>query len=332
MDVSAGKRGRVWSCKPCGYRGEKLSVTNHVYQHHLSLEDYPFSCRLCQFTAFQRNKFVKHGKWYLEHKMRVADGPEPPVSSYLQMRDNTAMLEELMMVLSVEESVRHWESRRRPSSLPPPDGPPVSLAAPATVPLSVPSLPPVPVFITSSLPSSSLAFPSPAVSLPAVSLPVVSLPAVSLPSSAAIPPQSALDSSLPELLTEEDQQLLDEFFVREPSSTEVEQSRKTESLEREVERQRRVIEEHQATISALRRGRDEAPRSFHDGPGEGEPYNPRPQRSSAPLRRSPRKLQSVVRVVPRPIRPKPQQRPWHRSPLDDLFQPDHPFHRSSKRH
>lgn len=88
-------------------------------------------------------------------------------------------------------------------------------------------------------------------------------------------------------------------------------NQKTENLEREVERQRRVIEEHQATISALRRGRDEAPRSFHDGPGEGEPYNPRPQRSSAPLRRSPRKLQSVVRVVPRPIRPKPQQRPWH---------------------
>uniref|UniRef100_K1RH43 Uncharacterized protein n=1 Tax=Magallana gigas TaxID=29159 RepID=K1RH43_MAGGI len=87
-----------------------------------------------------------------------------------------------------------------------------------------------------------------------------------------------------------------------------------------------------ATISALRRGRDEARKSFHDGPGEGEPYNPRPQRSSAPLRRSPRKLQSVVRVVTRPILPKPQQRPWHRSLFDDLFQPDRPFRKSNKRH
>ena len=120
--------------------------------------------------------------------------------------------------------------------------------------------------------------------------------------------------------------------MREPSSTEVERNQKTESLEREVERQRQVIEEHQATISALRRGRGEAPKSFHDGPGEGEPYNPCPQRSSAPLRMSPRKLQSVVRVVTRPIRPKPQQRPWHRSPLDDLFQPDRPFRKSNKRH
>uniref|UniRef100_A0A8W8NGN6 Uncharacterized protein n=1 Tax=Magallana gigas TaxID=29159 RepID=A0A8W8NGN6_MAGGI len=109
-------------------------------------------------------------------------------------------------------------------------------------------------------------------------------------------------------------------------------NQKTESLEREMERQRRVITEHKATISALRRGKDEAPKTFHDGPGEGEPYNPRPQKSSAPLRRSPRKLQSVVRVVTRTNRPKPQQRPWHRSPLDDLFQPDRPFRRSNKRH
>lgn len=83
-----------------------------------------------------------------------------------------------------------------------------------------------------------------------------------------------------------------------------------------MERQRRVIAEHQVTFSALRRGVDEAPKSFHDGPGEGELYNPCPQKSLAPGKRSPRKLQSIVRVVPRPIRPRLQQRPWHRSPLD----------------
>lgn len=62
--------------------------------------------------------------------------------------------------------------------------------------------------------------------------------------------------------------------------------------------------QHLTTISALRRGEDESPKSFHYGPGEGELYNPRPQKSSAPGKRSPRKLQSVVRVVPRPIRPR----------------------------
>uniref|UniRef100_K1PUM7 Uncharacterized protein n=1 Tax=Magallana gigas TaxID=29159 RepID=K1PUM7_MAGGI len=33
-------------------------------------------------------------------------------------------------------------------------------------------------------------------------------------------PRSTLDASLPELLTEEDQQLLNEFFVKKPSSKE----------------------------------------------------------------------------------------------------------------
>lgn len=45
------------------------------------------------------------------------------------------------------------------------------------------------------------------------------------------------------------------------------------------------------------------------------------RRSSAPSRKSPTKLQSVVQVVPRPILPKPQHRLWHCSPLDDLSKP-----------
>lgn len=48
---------------------------------------------------------------------------------------------------------------------------------------------------------------------------------------------------------------------------------------------------------------------------------PSSRRSSAPSRKSPTKLQSVVQVVPRPILPKPQHRLWHCSPLDDLSKP-----------
>lgn len=59
MDVSAGKRGRVWSCKPCGYRGEKLSVTNHVYQRHLSLEDYPSLLSALPIHRFSEDQVCK---------------------------------------------------------------------------------------------------------------------------------------------------------------------------------------------------------------------------------------------------------------------------------
>lgn len=85
MEVSAGKRGCAWKCQPCGYRGQKLVVTYHLYQRHMSLDEYPFTCKLCYFTAYQRTKPTKHGEWYLEHKMRVKKEPEPPVDTFLKL-------------------------------------------------------------------------------------------------------------------------------------------------------------------------------------------------------------------------------------------------------
>lgn len=102
------------SSSPEGERNKqegKLTVTNHLYQRHLSLEDYP-SCKLCQFTSYQKAKFTKHGEWYLGDKMmQVGDGPEPPVSSYLQVWDNTTMLEE-MLVVCLSRSFWSTGSRR----------------------------------------------------------------------------------------------------------------------------------------------------------------------------------------------------------------------------
>lgn len=85
MKVSAWERGCPWKCQPCGYRGQKLVVTYHLYQRHMSLDEYPFTCKLCYFTAYQRTKPTKHGEWYLEQKMRVKKEPEPPVDTFLKL-------------------------------------------------------------------------------------------------------------------------------------------------------------------------------------------------------------------------------------------------------
>lgn len=130
----------------------KLTVTNHLYQRHLSLEDYP-SCKLCQFTSYQKAKFTKHGEWYLGDKMmQVGDGPEPPVSSYLQVWDNTTMLEE-MLVVCPSRSLWSTGSRRGAQPAFRPLIVPVLLAS--AVPPYVSSAPPVTFFI-SFLPSSTL--------------------------------------------------------------------------------------------------------------------------------------------------------------------------------
>lgn len=90
-----------------------MAVTDHLYQNHLSLNVYPFNCKLCHFIAYQRTKFTKHGKWYMEHQMRIGAYLEPLVSTYLQVRDNTALFGEKIIVLFVEESLQLWELRKR---------------------------------------------------------------------------------------------------------------------------------------------------------------------------------------------------------------------------
>lgn len=45
--------------------------------------------------------------------MRIGAYLEPLVSTYLQVRDNTALFGEKMIVLFVEESLQLWESRKQ---------------------------------------------------------------------------------------------------------------------------------------------------------------------------------------------------------------------------
>lgn len=49
MEVSAGLK-----CKPSGNRGENSAATNY-----LSLDEYPFTCKLCFFIEYQ-NTIVNH--------------------------------------------------------------------------------------------------------------------------------------------------------------------------------------------------------------------------------------------------------------------------------
>lgn len=56
MEVSAGLK-----CKRSGNRGENSAATNY-----LSLDEYPFTCKLCFFTEYQNTMLTMHRKWYLE--------------------------------------------------------------------------------------------------------------------------------------------------------------------------------------------------------------------------------------------------------------------------
>lgn len=144
------------------------------------------------------------------------------------------------------------------------------------------------VFISSSLPSSTLAFSS---------------PAVSLPSSTAIPPDQRWMVSFRNCWPRRTNNFWTSFSwrsLRPGSSSWIRRRR----VWREKWRGNDESSQTPDYYFGFEEGEDESPKSFHYGPGEGELYNPRPQKSSAPGRRSPRKLQSVVRVVPRPIRPR----------------------------
>lgn len=158
----------------------------------------------------------------------------------------------------------------------------------AALPPCVFSSPPVTFFI-SSLPSSTLASSSPTTL-----------------SSAATPPKSMLDTSFRKLLIEEHQQLFEEFFVREPSTKELELKKTApgENVgETEAHHYRTPV---QYCSSKERRGWIACV----------VPWWPWGRWSiKPPSKKSHRKLQSVMRVVPVPILPKPQQHSSHRSPL-----------------
>lgn len=102
----------------------------------------------------------------------------------------------------------------------------------------------------------------------------------------AIPSKLTLNTPLPELLTEEDQQLLDEFFVRKPSTKELE-LKETESMKRESQSTSLLSQLWgEGRVNRLCRWFTMAMRK--------EKRATRFRKSSAPSRKSPRKLQSVV--------------------------------------
>jgi hypothetical protein len=108
---------------------------------------------------------------------------------------------------------------------------------------------------------------------------------------------------LPKLLTEEDQALLKEFFVDNPVD-------ETAQLKEEMFRQQRVIDEGKATILELQSQIPDPATTrkwIHNGPGEGERYNPVPKGGArTPKKKPPKRLQSLVKFVRR-ILPKRRQ-------------------------
>lgn len=132
---------------------------------------------------------------------------------FMAVQDNMNILVEMMRSLTVEGSIRHWESRKRP-------------VKPAVVPSAA------------SSPAVSLGLPSPAGSC--------SPPVASHGSDASL---LLTDSFLPELLTDEDQKLLDEFLISGKFTVQPD----TDHPLKEIEHQNRVISANSILIGNLQK-------------------------------------------------------------------------------
>ena len=325
---SAGKRGRAWKCIPCGFTGEKLAVTKHVYVQHFTADDFPFTCSLCGFAHFHWATYAKHGKWYSLHQT-LAVGDTRSIEEVTVTKPAPEHLPTMFVQLSVPESVEHWASRKR-------DGP-VSSAPPTTAVISAST-----AVIPATTASSSPVEPASTVSVPP-SAPSTCTDPLPLPPLATSPPPPLVD--IPGVLDQEERDLMDEFLIREPVRPErkttstntdpLEEVGEIQRLRKIIERQERALEANTTAIHLLQkaleaRGFEPPPVQgtyHHRGPGNGEAphltYRPRPAPAPAP------KLHSVVVVKPKaPVIH--NRKSFHRSPLQNLFVPDNGWNRRGR--
>ena len=104
------KRGHVYSCKNCSYKGEKRRVTAHIFQTHLTPDDWPYVCSICEFAHYLYPVFKKHIRWYIPHKMT---GKDELVEQQEDMREESKVVEDMMVKLEKKESERYWMAKRR---------------------------------------------------------------------------------------------------------------------------------------------------------------------------------------------------------------------------
>ena len=71
MDARRTKR-RQFTCLHCAKKGnirvtEKYRMVDHIYKHHVALDDCPFYCTLCMFRCTTKEALQKHVTNYTKH-------------------------------------------------------------------------------------------------------------------------------------------------------------------------------------------------------------------------------------------------------------------------
>ena len=118
MEVSAGKRGRAWRCRQCSFTGEKLQVRKHLFECHLTINEYTIVCSLCGFAHFLKSVFDRHPRWYVLHQTRSRQDPRP-LNQMTEVRQDPPQVAELLEQLSAlgqqEEEQAICDYRETPS-------------------------------------------------------------------------------------------------------------------------------------------------------------------------------------------------------------------------
>lgn len=128
-------RGRAYKCLHCRGNnpciGEKRRVEAHVYKTHVPLESSPFYCKLCMFRCTAQDDLERHVQNFNPHRERAAQqGDDFNVEGCLMKSANPYYVTSADMVcLSIEESEKIWQKRKKSTSKL--DLPPRTATAPA---------------------------------------------------------------------------------------------------------------------------------------------------------------------------------------------------------
>jgi hypothetical protein len=280
----------------------------HVYAKHLTIDEWPYQCALCQYSHYNYTNFSSHVKWYEIHRSMAATATIFSLPGQEDIRPESKVVFAMMKQWTIEDSGRYWESRRR-LTVPPAPQPPL------------PSLRTFPT-IAPRISQLSTVVPAPAVNHTTA---VPALPVAERSTSTLNPEETSI---LDEFLIMEDSSEFDVENVPPKSTRDVgvnTSPRKDEVAELRaiIERQARALKNNTLATTRLeellkRHHTQPEERSVHHGPGEGERPRVSHHRKSPP----PSRLKSIVYQMPkRP--PARSRRPYGRpSPLDELFKPD----------
>ncbi|KAH3874898.1 hypothetical protein DPMN_038155 [Dreissena polymorpha] len=81
MEARRTKR-RQFTCLHCAKKGnirvtEKYRMVDHIYKHHVALDDCPFYCTLCMFRCTTKEALQKHVTNYTKHTALAGNNKDP---------------------------------------------------------------------------------------------------------------------------------------------------------------------------------------------------------------------------------------------------------------